>query len=92
MATVIDDAAEVGEELLEASLGGLVAFDVPGPPPAAGVVDKLLLDGEAVTKPGGVAAAGEEFGAGQDEVAFAGAFGGQSQAGPSSSSVRRKSV
>jgi len=39
----------LGEQLLEAGAGGLVAFDFAVPAAGGGVVDELVLDGEAGT-------------------------------------------
>ena len=66
---------QVLEELFQASSGCFVSFDLTRPAAGGGVVDELLLHFEAGSEAGRVVAGGEEFGAGQDQVAFAGSFG-----------------
>lgn len=69
-------SGQVLEELLEASFGGLVSLDFALPPALLGVGDELVLAVESGSESGGVLAGGEEFGAAEGEVAFAGALGG----------------
>lgn len=83
---------QVGQQLLEASLGCLVPFDLSGPTSLFGVGDELVFGFEARSDAGRVVAGGDELGAGEHEVAFARPFGGEAQAVPDSSSVFRKLV
>jgi hypothetical protein len=53
-----------------------VPFDFAGPAAFVGVLDELLFDLQAGPEPWGVVRGGDELGAGQVEVALAGAFGG----------------
>lgn len=71
---------EVVEQLLDAPLGRCMSFDLALPAAPSGVVDELLLDGEARAQPGCVVAGGEELRAGQHEIAFARSLGGCAQA------------
>lgn len=64
------------EELLQASFGGLVSLDFALPPALLGVGDELVLAVESGSESGGVLAGGQELGAGEREVAFAGTLGG----------------
>ena len=72
--------AELGEKRVDAVTGGGVALDLSVPSAAGGVVDELLLDGQAGAESGCVVAGSKELRAGQDEVAFAWPFGGGAQA------------
>src|SRR4029453_7157313 len=73
-------SGQVGEELLQASLGCFVPLDLAWPSSRGGVVDELLLDLKACAQTGGVGAGSEELRAGQHEVALARPLGRGAQA------------
>lgn len=53
--------AELGEEVMDAGDGGLVAFGFAGPTAFGGVLDDLLLACQACPESGCVLAGGEEL-------------------------------
>jgi hypothetical protein len=57
-----------------------VPFDFAGPAALVGVLDELVFNLQTGSQSWGVVGGGDELGAGQVEVAFAGAFGRQAQA------------
>jgi hypothetical protein len=73
---------EVGEKLLEAPFRVLVSFDFAVPASSPGVGDELVFGAQALSDAGGAVAGGDEFGAGEHEVAFAGSLGWEAQAVP----------
>jgi hypothetical protein len=92
MGVILEGFAEVSEELLQASDGALVAFDLAGPPAGGGVGCQGLLDLAPGPKPWGVGRCGDELRTGQVEIALAGAFLGSRRQWPRSSSVLKKLV
>ncbi len=72
--------AKVVEQLLEPVGGVLVSFDFSVPAAFDGVLDEGQFQLVALHEPRGVVTRGEEFGTGEHEVAFAGAFLWQAQA------------
>jgi hypothetical protein len=67
---------EVGEQPGDAPGDGLVAFGFAGPSLLGGLGGQLELGAVSFEQPGGVSGSGDELGAGQEQVALAGAFGG----------------
>lgn len=73
---------EVGEETGDSPSGGGVAFDLAAPAVVGGLGRESQLGGVSLAEPGCVGRGGDEFGAGQEEVALAGAFAGKAEAVP----------
>ena len=79
--------AEVAEQAADAVGDALVAVDFTLPAAFHGIVGQLPFQAKAFTKAWHVLGGGDELGAGQVEVAFAGSLLGRRRQCPSSSSV-----
>ena len=73
---------EVGEETGDSPSGGGVAFDLAVPAVVDSLGRKVQLGGMSLAEPRCVGRGGHEFGAAEEEVALAGAFGGEAEAVP----------
>ncbi|MGY4919465.1 hypothetical protein ACWD9K_30360 [Streptomyces sp. 900116325] len=71
---------KVRQKLVDAVAGAAMPFHLAVPAAFGGVVSEGLLDLTSSPQPRGVLGCGDELGAGQVEVAFAWAFGGEAQA------------
>jgi hypothetical protein len=79
---VSEGLMEVVEEAGNSPGDGGVAFDLAVPAVVGGLGGEVQLGGVSLSEPGCVGRGGEEFGACEEEVALAGAFGGEAEAVP----------